>query len=272
MRTLLLMCGLSLVTWAQDARSIIARSVEVTNLDPSLRQAYTYRERTEQRQIDGAGQLQTKETAVREVLYLGGKRVSHLVERNGKPLPEKEEREQQAKLDKAVAEANKLTEADRAKRATAEEKNQQEDREMLRRIPDAFDLKLLGESTVNGRRVWQIACTPRADYRGKNADLFKKLKGTIAVDQQDYHWVRVEAESLDTFSFGLFLARIAPGTKFLVELARINDEIWMPSRFEFSGTARLALLKKLTVNQLTTFSDFKRYRTESKLTTIEEGR
>ena len=262
---------LSVCLFAQDARSIVVRSVNVTNLDPALEREYTYRVRSEEREPDRSGGLRVKESTVREVLYLGGKRFAHELERNGKPLPENEARKQHAKLDKAAAEANRLTPAERAKRDAQTEKERAEDRQRLKLIAEAYDFTLKGEPVINGRRTWQIEGTPRGAYRGKHDGLFKKLKGTLWIDQQDYHWVRVEAEALDTISFGLFLARIAPGTRVMFELARINDEVWLPKRIEIAGSARVALVKKQSVDQVITFSDFRRYRTESRITQVADG-
>ena len=262
---------LSVCLFAQDARSIVVRSVEVTNLDPALEREYTYRVRSEERQRDRTGGVRLKESAVREVLYLGGKRFSHALERNGKPLPENEARKEQARLDKAAAEANRLSPKERARREAEAEKERAEDRERLKLIANAYDFELKGEPMVSGRRTWQIECTPRAAYRGKHDGLFKRLRGTLWIDQQDYHWVRVEAEALETISFGLFLARIAPGTRIMFELARVNDEVWLPARIEIAGSARLALLKKQTVDQVLTFSDFRRYRTDSRITQVSDG-
>jgi hypothetical protein len=57
----------------------------------------------------------------------------------------------------------------------------------------------------------------------------------------------------------------------MFELARVNDEVWLPKRIEIAGSARLALVKKQTVDQVITFSDFRRYSTESRITQVSDG-
>ena len=72
---------------------------------------------------------------------------------------------------------------------------------------------------------------------------------------------------MDTISFGLFLARIAPGAKLVFEQTRINDEVWMPKRSYVEGSARLGLIKKLSVEQELTWSNFHKFQAESKIIT-----
>jgi hypothetical protein len=259
---------LSACLFAQDARTIVERSVAVTTLDPAVEQEYTYRVRSEQRESDRKGELRVKESTLSEVLYFGGKRFSHRLQRNDQPLPEREARKEQEKLDKAAAEASRLTPAAKAKREAEAEKHRAEDREFMQAVLKAYDFTLDGETTLNGRGTWRIGCTPRASYRGKHDGLFRKLRGTLWIDQQDYHWARVEAEALDTISWGLFLARIAPGMRVMFELNRVNDEVWLPKRVEFAGSARLGLVKKFNVNQVITFSDFRRYSADSRITEV----
>lgn len=244
---------------AEDARTLVERSVAVTSLDSALEREYTYKEHTQRREPRPMNM-------VREVLYIGGKRVAYTVERDGKPLPERDARREQQKLDKAVAEASRLTPAERAKREAEAKKSRDEDREMLKLIPQAYDLTVLGEETLNGRPAWKVGCTPRSGYRGKHDGFLRKMRGTLWIDKQDYHWARVEADTLDTISWGLILARIAPGTRLVLELRRVNDEVWLPGRFEISGAARVALVRKANFEQVISFSDYRRYRTDSRIT------
>ena len=269
MRFVLFLLTVSLC--AQDARRIVERSVEVTTLDPAVEQQYTYKVRSEERQADKTGGLRVKETSLREILYLGGKRYSHLLEKNDRPLPEAEARKEKANLDKALAEAIRLTPAAKARREAEAEKHRAEDREFMHAIAKAYDFALSGEPLINGRPTWQIECSPRASYRGKHDSLFRNLRGTLWVDQQDYHWVRVEAEATDTISWGLFLARIAPGMRVMFELTRVNDEVWLPAKVEFAGSARVALMKKFNVNQIVTFSDYRRYSAQSRITEVTDA-
>ncbi len=61
--------------------------------------------------------------------------------------------------------------------------------------------------------------------------MLKKIKGRIWIEKKNYNWVKVEAEATDTISFGLFLFRIHPGSRFVLETAHINNEFGRCSGF-----------------------------------------
>src|SRR5262249_26846242 len=145
------------------------------------------------------------------------------------------------------AEASRLSEEERARREAQRQRERAKQRERVKYIPEAFDFTLAGETTLGSRGVYEIEATPRAGYKGKYANLLKNLRGKMWIDKTDFHWVRAEAEALDTVSFGLFLARIAKGARVSFELTRVNDEVWLPKHLSVEASGRLALLKKLTL-------------------------
>ena len=250
--------------WAQDARAIVDRSIQATDRTTRLAEQYTYRELN----VEKEGGKTT--TRLYEILTLGGKRHRHLMERDGKPLPEKEARKEQEALDKALAEANRLTPEERQKREAQRKRRNDEERDRLKYIPDAFDFRLLREVNLNGRTVYEIAATPRQSYRGKYDSLLRNMRGRLFIDKQDYQWVRVEAEALDTISVGLFLARISKGARFTFEVTKVNDEVWLPKRVTLDASGRLALLKRIDASVDMTFSEYRKFQADSRITSISE--
>ena len=85
------------------------------------------------------------------------------------------------------------------------------------------------------------------------------------IDRQDYQWVEVEAETLDTISLGTFLFRMAKGGRLMLEQVRINNEVWLPKRIEFKGVVRIALIKVLRGEIVITFSDYRKFSAESRV-------
>jgi hypothetical protein len=61
--------------------------------------------------------------------------------------------------------------------------------------------------------VWVIAATPKTGHTPKRSDAkpLTKVKSELWVDKAEYQWVRLEAETIDTISFGWILARLNPG-------------------------------------------------------------
>ena len=126
---------------------------------------------------------------------------------------------------------------------------------------------MVGEESLNGGEVYVIDATPRPGYKPKGAttSYFRKVKARLWIDRQDYQWVEVEAETLDTISLGTFLFRMAKGGRLMLEQVRINNEVWLPKRIEFKGVVRIALIKVLRGEIVITFSDYRKFSAESRV-------
>ena len=76
------------------------------------------------------------------------------------------------------------------------------------------------------------------------------------MDQQDHQMVKVEAEVTDTISVGLFLVRVAKGSRATLELTSVSDEVWLPDRLQVFASARLGLVKALHIEQRVHYSRY----------------
>ena len=95
------------------------------------------------------------------------------------------------------------------------------------------------------------------------------MKARFWIDKAEYAWVRLEAETLDTVSLGLFFVRVAKGSRLAMEQTRVNGELWAPKRIAVSGAARIFLFKNLRFQLQQDFSDYKKFQADSRL--IESG-
>jgi len=208
---------------AQDARAIVVRAVAAWDRNDRLMLDYTYKVRDEVRELDAGGRVKSDRSTLDEVLYIGGKRYFRPLEKDGQPLSAAREKSEEAKLERAARAADRLSDAEKAQRIDDAERDRLKRREQFRDIPEAYDFKLLGETPIEGRKTWEILATPRPGYRGKFGGLFRNIEGKLWIDEQDYEWTKVEAEVLDNFSLGWFLARIDKGTHISFEMRRVND-------------------------------------------------
>jgi hypothetical protein len=254
---------------ADSPREIVVKSISADNDNIKVASHYTFREHDIDREFDSAGRPKTTRKTTEELLFLGGKPFEHLIEKDDKPLPPDQEKKEQAKLDKATAEASRLTDAQREKRLADFERQQQKDREILKLIPDAYDFKLLGDGQLAGRNCWMILADPKPGYHGKYAGILRNMKGKIWIDQSDYQWVRLEALALNDVSFGLFIARLSKGSSFVYELSRVNDEVWLPKVVTLKVNGR-ALVKHFNVERETTFTDYRKYQASSRIVAVAE--
>jgi hypothetical protein len=258
------------ICFAQDARSLVERAVAADDHSDRLARDYTFKLRDEIRELDAGGGVKAVHSTVDEVLYIGGKQYFRPLEKDGKPIGAAEARREQAKLDRAAAEAGRLTETERNKRIEDEERDRAKRRAQFKDIPDAYDFKLVGETVIDGRGAYEIGATPRTAYHGQLRGVLRSLEGTLWIDKKDLIWVKFEAEVLKPFSLGWFLARVGEGTHLSYEMMRVNNELWVPKDVSLKASARLALLKRVSVEQEITFSEYRKFRTDSRVVSAEE--
>jgi len=249
----------------QDARSLVARAVAADDHSDRLARDYTYKVRDEIRELDAGGGIKSVHSTLDEVLYIGARRYFRPLEKDGKALRDSQAHKEQAKLDRAAAEAGRLTEAQRDKRIENEERDRAKRRAQFKDIPDAYDYKLLGETVIDGRGAYEISAVPRAGYHGERRNILHSLEGTLWIDKKDFIWVKFEAEVLKPFSLGWFLARVGEGTHLSYKMMRVNDELWVPKTASLKASARLALLKKINIEQEVTFSEYRKFQTDSRV-------
>ncbi len=252
---------------AQQARDIVAKSVELDQSNWQRMKDYTWIARQTDRLLDSKGQVKSQKTEEWETVVIYGEPHHRMLERDGKPLLAEEQRKEQEKLDKAVARREHETEENRIHREADFEKQREKDREFLREVPNLFDFQLLGDEKIDGHDVWVISATPKPDAKPKSGDAKQllKIRAKVWIDKTEYQWVRLEAETTATISFGLFIARLAPGAKLEFEQTRVNDQVWLPKREVVSGAARLGLVKKLVGEEETTWNNYRKFQVDSKV-------
>jgi hypothetical protein len=250
-----------------DPVEIIKKAVDANERNWKIARNYTWTERDEERELDAQGNVKKTESNTYEVTLEQGEEWSRLVQKNDKPLSPKEDKKEQEKLDKSIREREAETPEQRAKRLAKYEKNREESRKFLREVTDAFNFKLEGQEDIEGRPAWVISAEPRPGFQAqmKEAKFLSKLHGKLWIDQQEYQWAKVEIEVIDTLSFGLSLVRIHKGTHLKFEATRFNDEVWLPKRTFLGGSVRLAFVKNERGEETSTYRDYKKFQTESRL-------
>ncbi len=246
-----------------DPREIVRRSVEVDHHNFERAQKYTCTQRQVVKQLDKHGNVKSTEIKTYDINFYFGEFYPRLVQIDDKPLSEKEQKKEDEKLQKFLDKRRKESGEEQQKRREKQEKERQEGRAFVRDVVNAYDFRLVGNDQVSGEDTWVIEATPRKDFKPTqpHADILKKIKGRIWIEKKDYNYVKVEAETTDTISFGLFLFRIHPGSRFLIETTHVNNELWAIKRFYVNGSARIALFKNEAAEQEDVFSNYKKFST-----------
>jgi hypothetical protein len=211
--------------------------------------------------------VKSTEIKTYDINFYFGEVYSRLVQVNDKPLSEKEQKKEDEKLEKFLAKRRNESEEDRQKRVEKDKKEREEGRAFARDVVNAYDFRLVGDDRVSGEDTWVIEATPRKDFKPTqpHADILKKVKGRMWIEKKDYNWVKIEAEAFDTISFGLFLFRIHPGSRFVLETAHINNELWAMKRLYINGSARIAVFKNEIAEQEDVFSNYKKFSSTVKI-------
>ena len=233
---------------------------------------YTYINRGEERKLDRDGRVKKIESRTREVLEVYGEPVERLIAKDDKPLSQEDAKKEDDRIQKIMDKRKNESENDRRKRLEKEEKEREEDRKFVLEIADAFNFRLIGSETLDGRNTWVIEGEPRPGYHAKERStrLLSKFKGTVWIDKAEGQWVKLDITAIDTVSFGWFLARLHAGAHAVAEQIKVNDEVWLPKHVAAQVSVRLALLKNDNEDIDETYRDYKKFRTESKITVVGE--
>ncbi len=234
---------------------------------------YTYLEHSQEDAIDGSGHVKSSKSETNEILVLYGEPFERMVEKDDKPLSEKEKKKQDEEFEKETRKRANETPEERQKRLQKYEKEREDGRAFVREILDAYTFTLVGTEMLNGRATWVIDGTPRPGFEGKRREskMLPKIKPRFWIDQQDYSWTKLRAEFTDTVSIGWVVARLHKGSQFEIQQVRVNDEVWLPQRIDIKLDARVALLKGINENVHVTYRDYRKFRTDTKISVAESG-
>lgn len=257
----------------EQIKALIREAAENDIENDKRRRDYTYVQREEERKLDGKGQVKSSESHTSEVMILYQQQVERLIAKNDKPLSEKENGKEEENIRKVIEKGKNEPEQQRRKRLEKEEKEREEGREFVREVSDAYNFRMAGRETIDGRESYVIEAEPRAGFvpRHKDARVLSKFRFRVWIDVAEKAWVKLDAECIDTVSWGLFLARIHKGSRIRIETTRVNDEVWLPKRVEAKVDARVALLKGVNEEVAITYSDYKKFRTGSRIVGVAEA-
>ena len=252
---------------AQNPIDLVRRSIAQDQLDWVRMKDYTWQARSVEKHLDSHGRVESTKQETWETLILDGQPYRRTLERQGRPLNPEEQRSEQRKLDKETRRLSSQTDVGRQRQMEEAERRRRREFAFLSEIPELFDLLLEGDSTVDGRPVWVVSGAPRPGAKAKSGDarMLLKLRGRMWIDKATYQWARVEAETTDTISWGLFLARLNPGAKMTFQQTEVNSELWLPKRLLLTGSGRVGLVKRLAQDVEIEWSNYRKFSVDSKI-------
>ena len=168
-------------------------------------------------------------TTTTAVLMLDGSPYYRLVARNGIPLSATAERDEQSKFEAAVRERDAESTTNHDRRIADYAAERLRNQLLLEEFTKATQFELAGTATVGRHETYVIRAKPRPGYRPKSKEtkVLTGMVGTMWIDRETLHWVRVEAEVTKSVAVVGFVATVQPGTRFEFEQTPIDEDTWL---------------------------------------------
>lgn len=200
--------------------------------------AYAYRERATELHRNPFGKIGTGGIRVYDVTPAAepGVWMRTLLERDGTPVvdakPERVERRRRPQSGSSIEDAADVLSFDVVRRERLDSRDH-----IVVRFQGKPDAK---PSTREGR-------------------LARVLTGHIWIDEQAQEVVRAEATATDDVSYGMgMVVRLRKGATMSLTRAPVDGKVWMITSLRFTGEGRAMLFRKLTVNHVIEWFDYRR--------------
>lgn len=239
---------------------------------------YSFTQKSIKRELGKDGVLRETKSETFQLSFYKGNRIRRLIEKNGKPLSDKDQSDEDKNVQKRVAEIEKEI-AKKADKTVSQNSDGTPDGEGQRisisEILRASNLVNPRRERFRGREVVVFDFEPNPNFDFKNAKSFLKFFGKTAgvmwIDAQDKQVARLEASLFDNFKVGGgFLANLKKGASFVLEQERVNDEIWLPTVADINLSIKILLVKGINVNQIIKSYNYRKFKTEVKDSKVDE--
>ncbi len=208
------------------AEEILKRAIERAKWveEQKFDAKYSYTQRTTIDELDSKEKVKRHVERRHQVFPIDGKPYARLIQKDGKPLAEKDvklEQEHERKFRERLAER---------KRKGESMKKEEEDIEIDEELISRYKFVLTGRERVNGRPAYVLSFEPRSKdlpVKRRIDRLLNKVAGRLWIDEQDYEVSRADAHLAENVSaWGGLLASVR---KFLlrVEQTKVDETAWM---------------------------------------------
>ncbi len=234
-----------------------------------IKENYAGSRTEEETEYESNGKAKKVEKKEYTFFYLNGDEVSTLVKKDGKALSEEEQKKENEKVQKEIQDIQKRA----AKKEAKEKKKKEEGKQEKDSDDPGIEVFLRGCQFVNprherfrGRDVLVFDFEPNPEFKAHKLTekLVQKLAGVVWIDEKAHDVARLEAYFLGDMKFGGgLLANLQKGTSFVFEQDFINNEVWLPTYEEAHVGVRVLLVKGFKVNEVTRYSDYKKFNVET---------
>jgi len=256
---------------AQDARplpdrtSFLAETVKRLRSNDLVLSQYVFRQTETRVSRDSSGRAKQTDVKVYEVFPAPEHELTYrrLILQNGVRPPDldRKDRQQAAKVKKWADQREREGVGARAARERKQAEAERHEAALVDEVLALYRITMTGREWIAGRPAIAFTLDPRPDYKPKTdeADIIRKFKGRAWIDEEDHELARLEMEVPAPVSIGLgIIARLYTGSHATVERQKVDGQTWLPSRSHFVGSGRILLVRRIDIDQLTEYGDYKR--------------
>jgi hypothetical protein len=243
-----------------DAAALVKKSVSVNDADWAVQPKYSHIERDVDVKIGQDGKASGKQEKTYRVMIIGGSPYNQLIALNGEPLSPARRAQEEEKLKAEITRRGQESNSAKSARIQKYQKERAEEHLLMNEMVKAFRFKLSGEESVGGHACYVLDATPNPDYEPPvaKARVLTGMKGRLWIEKGSYHWAKVHAQVFEPVQFGLFVAKVRPGTQFELVQSPIADGAWLPSHFSESVNATVLGIYSIRNRSDEYYSDYHR--------------
>lgn len=233
----------------QLMQDVLAHQKQVDN----IRESYTYTTQVTTQDLDGNGKVTHTDLQEFETFFVHGHEIARMTKKDGKPLDNKEQEKESARVAKLVEKAEKTPRGQSIEGGETIS---------ITRVLEIMDVSAARREEFRGRPTIVFDFVGRKDAKthGLAEEASKKLKGTIWIDEADREVAHLEVTFYDNFHVaGGLLANVQKGSNFHFDQAPVNGGLWLPTGAEGTMKARLLLVKNTRQHFTVRNYDYKRF-------------
>jgi len=243
--------------------------------DSSLQSSYIYTETRREQKLDDRGRVTQESVKVYENYpgLPGEQRWERLISEDGRPRPASELEKEMRDRQKKAEELARQSVEEPAKLQARQQRDYAEQRRELDAILDdmmlVYDIRMERRESLNAHDTIVFSLTPRPNSkpRTREGKQMRAFNVRAWVSESDYELVRLDAEAIDTLKMGFgVLARLHKGATLSFLRTKVNDEVWLPSRVTYVGSARVGLVAVLRRSGSSVFAGYRKFSVDTSTT------
>ena len=236
-----------------NPQEIIQRSVEANQMYWKEAEEYSFTERDVKSKDDSVETVRTY-----DVLMVHGSTYNKLIAENDIPLSSERQVVEAQKFEQELYRRQHETKEERDQRIAKYSKERDQDHDLLTEMADALEYTVVGDENLDGRDVWVLDAASKLNYKPRNreAKILTGMVGKLWIDKETYQWLKVEAQVIKSVSFLGFLAKVGPGTSFVLEQEAVRGNL-LPKHFSMKVKATVLGIIHRNSGEDETYSNYR---------------